>query len=391
MKKLRVILISVFLSACCGVAFGQGNIEQLNERRRKAEKQLEEIKGLIGNNTGDIRKSETALKLTRNGITAKREIVAVLDEEIARTTAEINLASRQTRTLDSTLTALKKDYGEFVYSAWKNHKMNNTTAFLLASQDFNDATRRISHIRRYNAARVRKGVEIDSLNTALKQQIEQLAVRKSELDETKARRNTELTSLRAEESRYDGAVKELKKDRKKLEARAKKERDNIAAAQRQIDRIMAEQTKEGKGKLTQADIVLSGKFEDNKGKLPWPVGGPGVVIDHFGTNRRADGIVKDSKGITIAARPGAEAKAVFEGIVTGVFSVGQFDRCVTVRSGSYVVLYGNLTTTNVKNGDTVAFNQSVGILNKSTDDDNRLIFQIWRETTALDPEQWLRK
>lgn len=390
MTKLRVILISVFLSVCCGVAFGQGDIEQLNERRRKAERQLEEIKSLIGSNTGDIRKSETALKLTRNGIAAKREIVATLDEEIARTTAEINLASRQTRSLDSTLTALKKDYGEFIYSAWKNHKMNNTTAFLLASQDFNDATRRISHIRRYNAARARKGVEIDSLNAVLKQQIDQLALRKSKLDGTRAARNTELASLRAEENRYDGAVKELRKDRKQLEARAKKERDNLAAVQRQIDRIITEQTK-SQGKQTQAEIVLSGKFEDNKGKLPWPTGGPGVVINHFGMYRMSDGIQKKSEGITIAARRGTEVKAVFEGKVTGVYSIGQFDKCIAVRTGSYVIIYANLTTTNLKNGDTVAINQPVGILDGSTDDDNVLIFQMWLGRTALDPEQWLRK
>ncbi len=131
------------------------------------------------------------------------------------------------------------------------------------------------------------------------------------------------------------------------------------------------------------------------GKLPWPVegSGPGAVLDRFGKERMADGIEKDSKGIILATRRGAEVKAVFEGKVTGVYSVGQFEKCVTVRSGSYVVLYGNISTTNLKNGDTVVLNGTIGAVNNSDDADrHRLIFQmIWRETTPLDPEQWLRK
>ncbi len=84
MRILRVISISLILSMYCGALFAQSDLDRQNRRRRDAERRLEEIKGLIGSNTGDIRKSETALKLTRNGIEAKREIVASLDDDTRR-------------------------------------------------------------------------------------------------------------------------------------------------------------------------------------------------------------------------------------------------------------------------------------------------------------------
>lgn len=392
MRVLRTILILVFLTACCGRVSAQSSLEKQSERRRQAERNLEEIRGLKGRNSSNISASQRDLKLTRNEIAAKREIVAGFDDEIRQVTAEINADTRQARSLDSLLSALKEEYGKFVYSAWKNHKLNNATSFLLASRDFNDATRRISHIRRYNRARVEMGEQIDSLSLSLDENIAKLDIRKKGLDSLKAQSNAAISSLGKDETAYARTLKELEKDRKSLEAREKKERENIAAAQREIDRIMAEQAKADKGRQSQADVVLSGKFEDNKGRLPWPAGGPGAVLDHFGIERRGDGIVKNSKGITIATHPGAEAKAVFDGKVTGVYSIGQFNKCVTVRTGSYVIIYGNLVSTELKNGDPVTLNQTVGRLNSSDNTEmNTLVFQIWRETTALDPETWLRK
>lgn len=392
MGSLRTALVLIFLLSGNLVAAQQNSLERQNERRRLAEKRLEEIRGLLGDNYGNILASERGLKLAGNRIAAQREIAAGLDADMERFSAKISAGARQIRGLDSTITELKKDYGRQVYSAWKNHMLNNAAAFLFASHDFNDATRRLAHIRRYNRAREMKKAQIDSLVGRLQSDTMALRISKDTLGVLKAESNAVLSSLRADEAKYRDAQKRLRSDRKKLEAQAKKERETIAAAQREIDRIIALQAKAAKGERSGADVALSGRFEENRGRLPWPVGGPGTVLDRFGVERMADGIERDSKGITIAARPGATVKAVFEGRVTGVYNIGQFDKCVTVRSGNYVVLYGNLASTEFKSGDTVALNQSVGTLGDSNNADrNMLIFQIWRETTALDPEEWLRK
>ncbi len=379
-------------------AAAQTTIEELREQIRRDQKQLDATNALLGKNRDNIRLSERDLKLLKNNIETRRNLIRNLDKEAGIISSEINTNTRQVRELDRQLEILQKEYGEFVYSAWKNHKMNNAVAFLFASRDFNDATRRINYMRRYNQMRETKGAEIDSLNYILHYELEKLNVRKTELDNSRKQKNNELTALGKEEKQQTSALANLQSDRKKLESQAKTQKNKIAAAQKKVDQIIAEQAKASKTGRTVAqierDVVLSGKFEENQGKLPWPAGSPGSVLDHFGRHAVSSqpGITNDFKGINIAAPRGAQVRAVFEGEVTGVYNLDHFNTSVMVRSGSYIVVYANLARTSVKMGDKVAINQEIGRLFDTDDDDQHmLIFQIWRETTPVDPEQWLRR
>jgi septal ring factor EnvC (AmiA/AmiB activator) len=325
-------------------------------------------------------------------------MVRNLEREAVLISSEITANTRQVRDLRAGLDTLKNEYGAMVRAAWENHKLNNAVTLLFASHDFNDATRRIAYMKRYNAMREKRGAEIDSLDYILQYELEKLEVRKRELDRSKAEKTSDLASLDKEERQQSSAIAGLRTDGRKLETQAREQQRKIADAQKNIDRIIAEQARAVAAGRSQAqieaDIVLSGRFEDNKGRLPWPVGGPGSVLDRFGRHTVASqrDITNDFKGINIAAPRGAQVRAVFEGEVTGVYNLDHFNNCVTVRSGSYIVLYANLATTSVRMGDRVAINRQIGTL-FDTDDESQhmLIFQIWRETTPVNPEQWLRK
>ncbi len=391
MKTARTVL-SIFLMLACSAASAQrGSIEEQTERRRRAEQNLKETTALLDGNYKNMQASEKGLKLIRNRIGAQRVIVRDLQRQVSGIEREIEAGTRQVNELGDRLAALQTDYADFVYAEWKNHKKNNATVFLLSAKDFNSATRRLSQLRDYNRARADMGGQIDSLSKRLQADLDTLNAKKTELVGAKSRKDREINSLSQDEKQHNSSLKELQKDRKKLQAKAKKERETIAAAQKEIDRMIASQVKERRGQTSQADIVLSGKFEDNKGLMPWPIGSSATVLDHFGANRMADGIIKESSGLAIAAGRGAEVKALFEGKVSGVFSIGQFDKCISVRSGNYIVVYGNLSTTSLKSGDTVAINQPIGRLSDADNaDKHMLLLQIWNGTTPLDPEEWLR-
>ena len=393
MKRALTIVFAVILSLAGFVAVSQrGDIEVQNEVKRRSEERLAEIERLNKALSGDISLSERNLRIARSTIEAKRKVAADLDRETKRIAAEMNADARTAKRLDSTLASLKESYGRMVYAAWKSHMANNATLLLLSSRDFNDLARRISFMRRYNRAREKKGSEIDSLSRTLQAEIERLGVKKEEITGLRAQSDKLLVSLAAEEAGYKKRISSLGGDRKKLEAEAKRERDKIDAAQREINRIMARQSQTAKGTpLSEADIALTGQFGENKGKLPWPTGTPGLILHHFGKERSSDGIESVFKGLIIAAGPGSEVKAVFEGTVMGVFALGQYDKCVIVRSGEYVVGYGNIATPAVKSGDRVALSQSLGRINNSEGSDRHLVM-VWMQhgDTELDPEEWLR-
>lgn len=60
--------------------------------------------------------------------------------------------------------------------------------------------------------------------------------------------------------------------------------------------------------------------------------------------------------------------------------------CIIVRHGAYLSVYSNIQSVSVKVGDKVDIGQKLGTVDKSQ---NILHFELWKETTMLDPQKWL--
>ncbi|MDR0907395.1 MAG: peptidoglycan DD-metalloendopeptidase family protein [Rikenellaceae bacterium] len=392
--KLRVILTVVLAVASVGTR-GQ-SLEELRAQMNRAQQELKATNALLGDTDNKITASERTRRLTENKIAAQRKIIANYEKQAQILSGEINSNSQQITELGSSLEALKEDYARVVLLSWKNHRLNNAMTFLFASRNFNDATRRMAHMKRYNHRRLQQAAEIDSVSRALQHQTETLATRKQELDQAQSRQKDQIEELSKSQSQLSSIISDLRGDRKRLEAKAKDQKARIANAQKQIDKIIAQQARAAQNERKnqsqsqrQKDVALSGKFEENKGKLPWPVEG-GSVLHHFGKQTVSANITSDFKGIEIAAPAGAAVTAVFEGEVTGIYKMEHFNTCVTVRSGDFIVLYGNLASVAVKSGAKVAVGQRLGALTTGSEGP-MLVFQIWRETTPVDPILWLRK
>ncbi len=100
----------------------------------------------------------------------------------------------------------------------------------------------------------------------------------------------------------------------------------------------------------------------------------------------------DNPGIDIVSPAGSKARSIFEGTVSGVFAQDGFNKVVMVRHGSYISIYANLASINVKVGDHVKANQDLGIISVDPQQGNRpvLHFELRRERTRLNPLQWVK-
>ena len=137
-----------------------------------------------------------------------------------------------------------------------------------------------------------------------------------------------------------------------------------------------------------ADRRLSGSFASNKGRLPMPITGPYQLIRGFGTYTvpGLKGVTLESKGIYLKGQPGAQARCVFDGEVSGVFAQGD-SYIVMVRHGQYISVYCNLSRASVSMGQKVKTNQILGTVGT----DNTLQFQLRNWTQLLNPRPWLSR
>lgn len=139
-----------------------------------------------------------------------------------------------------------------------------------------------------------------------------------------------------------------------------------------------------------ADRALSTSFAANRGRLPMPITGGYSITRHYGAYNVAglNGVQLDSKGINITGSAGAQARAVFRGEVTAIFTYGGMYN-VIVRHGSYMSVYCNLSSTAVRRGQNVETRQTIGTIATDASGNATLHFQLRKETARLNPEAWL--
>lgn len=139
-----------------------------------------------------------------------------------------------------------------------------------------------------------------------------------------------------------------------------------------------------------ADRAINNSFAGSRGRLPMPITGSYAITRHYGSYSVAGlkGVQLDSKGINITGHPGAQARAVYKGEVTAIFTVGGLYNII-VRHGSYMSVYCNLSSTSVRRGQNVQAGQTLGTVATDASGNSTLHFQLRKETARLNPEAWL--
>ncbi len=138
---------------------------------------------------------------------------------------------------------------------------------------------------------------------------------------------------------------------------------------------------------SEADKALNANFERNRGILPWP--SSGFIIAHFGRNELPGGVIYDNPGVSIGVKTGESVKAVFDGEVTLVSYI-EDKQAVFIKHGKYFTVYSNLASANVQRGDNVKTGQVIGKAAANDDGQGQVDFILMKETTNVNPEQWLR-
>ena len=395
MTRKLIILLGLVVG---WVSLHGQSIESLRKDIERDRKELNKIEQLLKANTASKQSSERELKLIRNTITGRRNVIRKLDSQIGSLVVSVERKQQELDRGQKELERLRREYAGYIYEGYKSSLRGDAFTFLFSSKDFNDANRRLAYMRHAAAARRQTAAEIDSIAKVLTSQIEELDARKQELAETRDSRQKELKTLRNSEDTQKKKVAELSSTEKNLKSKATAARKKIEQAQKKINALIAAETKKKSGRTQaqiDADVILSGQFGQNKGKMPYPVRG-GVIIDHFGRQNHHlySNMIIDNGGVNIGGKAGDPVKCVFDGEVRTILSLTNLGQntAVLVRHGDYFTVYQNIVNVSVKVGDKVSINQTIGTLPTTTNqDDHYLHFEVWQNNQKLNPEHWLNR
>lgn len=433
-KRLFVILVSSLWLAIPLSAQSNKLIRELEGKRGALQKQIAETESILQNTKRDVGSQLNGLAALTGQIEERKRYILAINNDVETIERELVSLNRQLNSLEKDLKEKKKKYEASVQYLYKNKSIEEKLMFIFSAKNLGQTYRRMRYVREYATYQRLQGEEI------LKKQ-EQIRKKKAERQQVKAakegllkERENEKAKLEAQEKEKRTLVANLQKKQKGLQSEVNKKRREANQLNARIDRLIAEEIERarkraaeearreaaarkkadtnGKGAsktgtaakpksepldaftMSKADRELSGSFVANRGKLPMPISGPYIITSRYG-QYSVEGLrnVKlDNKGIDIQGKPGAQARAIFDGKVAAVFQLnGLFN--VLIRHGNYISVYCNLSSASVKSGDTVSTKQSIGQIFSDGADNGRTVlhFQLRREKEKLNPEPWLNR
>ena len=373
-------------------------IEKMRRERTDMEEQIARQEKILTSTENDISSQVSNLDI----ITARlRERTRMLD----RTRAEIRSLDKESGRLEKEISELEQEYDqckERYAEACRFYQHQNSSfnpiTFILATESFREMSRRARYVSEYSESLREMADEISLKKDTLEDRKAQVEIMKQEKVELQKVQQQNEEAARMEEKQQKSLVDQLKNKRTNLKKEIASQQKKMNELSKEIDRQIQLAIKEEKETVRQpdqpqVDVKLSGSFESNKGKLPMPITGAYLVVGEYGVQNVAG--LKDVKqnnlGIDIQGQDGAQARAVFDGTVSSIFQQGKGQIGVLIRHGSYISVYCNLSETRLKKGDTVKTSDIVGDIQTSEDGTPVLHFQLHKESTRLNPSDWLRR
>lgn len=424
-------LLCLFLIWCMCLAQGveaqnSAAVKKLERQRKEALADIEQTNKLLQETSKSAKNSLNRLNLLSKQIQSRKQVIGLLNQELDAIEKDILGLQADIRLLKSQLGQKQANYGKSMRGMYKRRSAQDKLLFILSAENFGQSLRRMRYLREYAGWQKRQAEEIIAKQqeiTAKQRAMEKTRAEKRALLDV---RQTESKKLQTEEAAQQAEVKELNKKQSSLKAELKKKQRQAEALNRQIEKQIAEEIaraeaaakaareKAAKGKkqegnaangskeervaatkggyaMTKAERQLSDNFGNNRGRLPYPVTGRHTVVATFGEQQHAQlkYVRTSNSGIDIQSDPGADARAVFNGVVTRVFVIPGYNNSVIVRHGNYLTVYSNLSQVYVKAGDSVATRQSIGKIYSDPEEGTVLHFQLWKEKTKLNPLPWL--
>lgn len=394
MKRFLCLVVFVL----CGLSITMGQtIDELNAQIKRAEEAIAKNEKLLKGVSASQKANQTEVKLLKEKIESRESIVSNYKKQIALISDSISLKESDVTTMQGEIANLKNEYATMIRVSYKNKLVGAPLHFIFSADDANTAAQRMNLLARYNKALSEKAQNIINKRLAVEQEIVVLDDKKSELDRLRSEQQKALNQLSKERKQLEAAAQKLKQQERTISKELEKQRKEREAAQKAIKKIMEEEARKNKKKISEAErraiAAMNSKFEGSKGEMIMPVEG-GVIIEHFGkyTHPTEKKITIDNTGINIAAPSGADVKSIFEGTVSTVVVIPGLNNCVMVKHGDYFTLYANMASVSVNKGDKVSAGTKVGSLATSDNpDDHQLHFELWYLTIRQDPEPWLVK
>lgn len=432
------------LALCPGILSAQNSsrVKALKVRKNEVQQKINRSQTELNRTRKDVDSKIKSINFIDVQLESRLRYINEMEQKMLAVDKRIHDLELQVRTQEENLEKVKKRYKQSLVYARTNQAVQSPLIFIFSAKSVTQMYRRARYAREYAQYQRALGEQIGQKQKRLLADRGKLLAAKGEMAALVRETLQQRKLLFEQQQQQKEAVAGLQKHEKVLVDQINRQQRELAELDRKIDAVIAEeiekarrraeaerkrkaaeeaarkaraeaaQKKKGKTRAQKADTrksatkknediaggawrtpvdnVLSSNFQKNKGRLPVPITGSYMISGHFGTYNvpGLKNVRLDNKGTNYVGQKGARARAIFDGEVTAVFQYsGTYN--VLIRHGSYISVYCNLSSVIVRNGQTVRTRDLIGAVAEDGSGKCVLHFQLRKERTKLNPEQWI--
>jgi septal ring factor EnvC (AmiA/AmiB activator) len=425
----RIFVLILIFSTVSSLLFSQ-SIKELELQRKKMMSSISLTNKLLNETQRSASSTINRLMIVRKNIGLRQRLIENLDQEVTELDKTIDTLQVKHDQLQTHLTKLKNDYVRLLQESQMRQNSYSELLFLFSSQSISQAYRRLRYLKEFSDYRKQQALEIISVEEKVALQQQTLTQTRNAKESLRMQKEVESQKLKLEQQKENRTFLSLKGKEKNLNAQLSKQQRIANELNNKIEQLIAEEIRRAEARkreaarqaaakqsktpshavitttpstitkessvdlLTKEEQLVAGNFAANKGRLPWPVE-KGFISGHFGIQPHPvlQHVTTNNKGIYIQTPRNADARAIFDGVVTERFAIPGSNNAIIIKHGNYRTVYANLTTIYVREGQHVNAKQKIGKI--FSDDENggktELYLMIWKDKTPLNPEIWLTR
>lgn len=432
------------LALCPGILSAQNSsrVKALKVRKNEVQQKINRSQTELNRTRKDVDSKIKSINFIDVQLESRLRYINEMEQKMLAVDKRIHDLEQQVRTQEENLEKVRKRYKQSLVYARTNQAVQSPLIFIFSAKSVTQMYRRARYAREYAQYQRALGEQIGQKQKRLLADRGKLLAAKGEMAALVRETLQQRKLLFEQQQQQKEAVAGLQKHEKVLVDQINRQQRELAELDRKIDAVIAEEIEKARRRAeaerkrkaaeeaarkaraqaaqkkksktraqktdtrktatkknediaggawrTPVDNVLSSNFQKNKGRLPVPITGSYMISGHFGTYNvpGLKNVRLDNKGTNFVGQKGARARAIFDGEVTAVFQYsGTYN--VLIRHGSYISVYCNLSSVIVRNGQTVRTRDLIGAVAEDGSGKCVLHFQLRKERTKLNPEQWI--
>jgi septal ring factor EnvC (AmiA/AmiB activator) len=364
--------------------------------KKRIEKDIENIKGILSTVDRDKKASLSYLSALKQQINVNKNLIDTLAKEIEGLNKSIKVRNNTIASLSKDIASLQREYANITYICAKTLDNVDKVLYVFSPGGLDSVQKllqRVEYIKQYSQLRKMHFREIyNKITKVEREKIElskQSAEKKALLKDLHLKRS-ELQKLQVQKKKI---VNELNKKSTKLKDDLKRYNANLQKLDALIKQSIAKErsTKLEKNVKKSYDTVAF-NFGSAKGKLPWPVKS-GFISCGFGVTNHPiiKNITINNLGIDIQTKKREKAINIHKGVVKAIVQIPGMAFAIIIKHGNYYTVYARMENVVVKEGELVEPSKVLGNVACNDDGVAELHFQIWYKNQRLNPSTWLSK